>query len=109
VLGELGVDMDACNYLLAKPGGRPLEMACAGNGSHGDEAMMRTLVEAGADLEAQTHDGIRVLMSAAMLGRPTAVRVLVAMGAQVEAADHTGKSALIHAVRKRQMRACSPS
>ncbi|KAK3374727.1 ankyrin repeat-containing domain protein [Podospora didyma] len=63
--------------------------------SRGDSAeTVRTLVELGADMEAQISDGRRPLHFAAFKGQPNCAAELVRLGADVDAEDINGWTAL---------------
>ena len=68
----------------------------------GDLAVMRLLVDRGADVNARTDRGWTALMSAAsgeLVGyKEAAVRFLVEHGADIHAQDHHGRTALLVAV-----------
>jgi ankyrin repeat protein len=65
----------------------------------GHEAVVRLLVEQGADVEARDEDGQTALHRAARYGHEAVVRLLVEQGADVEARDEVGWTALHWAAR----------
>lgn len=72
------------------------EIMTASYWGHGD--IIRVLVEAGGDVNAQTKDGITALMLASYMGFKEVVDVLVKHGADVNMKDHKGNSALMYAI-----------
>jgi hypothetical protein len=60
----------------------------------GNEAVVRLLVEKGADVEAMDNDGKTMLHLAAVQGNEAVVRLLVDKGAEVTAMDNGGRTAL---------------
>ena len=65
----------------------------------GHEAVVRLLVEQGADVEARDKDGGTALHRAADNGHEAVVRLLVKQGANVEAKTNYGGTALLRAAR----------
>jgi hypothetical protein len=72
------------------------EIMMASYWGHGD--IIKVLVEAGGDVNAQTRDGITALMLASYMGFKDVVKVLVDHGADVNLKDHKGNSALMYAI-----------
>ena len=66
---------------------------------NGHDAVVRLLLEAGADKEAKNKDGITPLMAAARSGREAIVQRLLEAGADAEAKDNDlfGKTAFYYA------------
>lgn len=66
-------------------------------------ALIRLLVAAGADLNAQDQKGESALMKAAKQGHAALVALLLAAGANRELRDKRGKTALSKAMKNRHM------
>ena len=60
----------------------------------GHTEMMKVLIAAGADVDAQTKDGLTALMFAAAFGHTEIVQAVVDAGADVNAKLKTGRTAL---------------
>ena len=66
--------------------------------SRGDSAMVKILLQAGADPNVVDNDRVTPLMLAAKRGYTEVTKALVAAGADVNAADKDGKPLLMHAM-----------
>ena len=87
LLINAGAGPDATAALLAV-------FARSGGADHADKA--RILLDAGADVNAASSDGLTALMMAArMNARADAIRLLISAGADVNAVSAAGQSALI--------------
>ena len=75
-------------------GGTPLIIAAY----NGHEAIVRLLLEAGADKEAKDNDGFTPLINAAYNGHEAVVRLLLEAGADKEAKDNDGDPLIIAAM-----------
>ena len=64
----------------------------------------RTLIDSGADIDAQNHDGLTPLHVAAMNGCLEALKVLLEGGADVSLLDNDGMSPIDHAEEEHQWR-----
>jgi hypothetical protein len=64
----------------------------------GHEAVVRLLVEKGADVEAKNKDGWTALYWAVRYGNAAMVRLLLENGAEVDTKDNYGRTALYRAV-----------
>ena len=71
----------------------PLAIAC----QRGDEARVKSLLDAGADVNATLNGGESMLMVASRTGKPGPVKLLLAKGAQVDAHDRREQTALMWA------------
>ncbi|GAB4813603.1 hypothetical protein N2152v2_000649 [Parachlorella kessleri] len=94
-------DVDAA---VESEGWRPLHMAVGYTGECHPGALL-ALLEAGADLNAASHDGTTALHMAARLGHNNAIDLLAAAGADLRAQDKNGDTALHAAVRNNCMQA----
>jgi ankyrin repeat protein len=61
----------------------------------GDDAIIRTLIEHGAKVDARNRFGESALMSAALAGHPTTIRLLLEKGADPNARDVDSRTALM--------------
>jgi len=77
-------------------GTTPLMIAAA----HGNDAIIRLLLQKGAQVNAKNTYGETALMYGALRGNPTAVKTLLQAGATVNGANHLGQTALIFAVQR---------
>ncbi|MEZ6183476.1 MAG: ankyrin repeat domain-containing protein [Planctomycetota bacterium] len=68
--------------------------------SEGYHDLAVTLIEAGADLDAQNSDGNTALLRAACEGRTELARLLIRVGAELDVQNRDGYSALILAQRR---------
>lgn len=66
---------------------------------NGHEAIVKLLLEIGADLELKDTDGQTALMHAARNGHESIIRLLLMNGADLEPAEDIGWTALMHASR----------
>jgi ankyrin repeat protein len=83
----LSTNLDETDFIL----GTPLHIAL----SEGDAEIADILINAGADIEAQSElNGMRAIHIAASLGESTLVELLLAAGASISERDATGKTAL---------------
>ena len=73
----------------------PLHLAAATPAS--SQEVIRTLIAAGATVDARTPDGRTPLMLAAEFGRPASIAALANANAALDARDQTGKMALMFA------------
>ncbi|GAB4813629.1 hypothetical protein N2152v2_000675 [Parachlorella kessleri] len=83
---------------------RPVHMAAGFGGKECHSGALLALLEAGADVNAASHDGTTALHMAARGGFTNAVELLAAMGADLGAQDKTGDTALHLAVRSHDVR-----
>lgn len=70
--------------------------------SSGALESVETLLEAGADLNAEDRSGETALMKAVRNGHFRVVRTLVEGGADINHADYTGRTALVYAEESRE-------
>jgi ankyrin repeat protein len=62
-------------------------------------AVMKLLIEHGANVNAQTSDGVTALMNASQQAKVDAVKLLLDNGANLQQKDGKGKTALVYAAR----------
>ena len=94
ILMECGADINRSNLL----GTTALFIACR----KGNFNMVRYLIENGADIHCCNHDGVTCLM--ASLISPDICKFLISLGAYVNKVDALGNSALMKAIRLREIR-----
>jgi len=66
--------------------------------------LVRTAIDAGADLDASSRTGETALMTASRFGRVGSVRMLLRAGARVEARDRDGWTPLMFAIRSQSIK-----
>lgn len=89
----IGADVEACDTYKIGEGMPPLMIAALGD----DENIVKALIEAGADVDAENWIGSRALHYAAREGRLSVVKVLIEAGADVNAQNDMGFTPLYEA------------
>jgi ankyrin repeat protein len=89
-----GIDINAPEAEGPNQGLTPIHIATAAASTE----TIRSIINAGANLDARMPNGKTALMLAAELGRVEAVRAIAGANAALDARDNAGWTALIHAV-----------